>query len=121
MRSTKKYTRSSGVLLPLTALHGPYGIGVIGAEAMEFIDFLQAAGFRAWQVLPLEITGISFSPYKCISAFAGEPLLIDPRMLHKMGLITKEELDERADGMNEYNVDYELVFEKQWDLLRAAF
>jgi len=49
-------------------LHGPYGIGVIGAEAMDFIDFLCESGFRAWQVLPLENTGVCFSPYKCISA-----------------------------------------------------
>jgi len=120
MQSIKKYSRSAGVLLPMTMLHGPYGIGVIGAEAFEFIDFLHDAGFRAWQVLPLENTGVCYSPYKCISAFAGEPMLIDPRMLLEMGLITPEELYERAEGMSENYVDYDLVRKKQWDLLWAA-
>ena len=121
MQSTKKYTRSSGVLLPVTMLHGPFGIGVFGAEALEFIDFLHDSGFRAWQVLPLENTGECFSPYKCISAFAGEAMLIDPRMLLDMGLITEEELNERSAGMSDYHVEYELVREKQWPLLKAAF
>jgi 4-alpha-glucanotransferase len=102
-------------------LHGPFGIGVIGEEAMEFIDFLHEAGFRAWQVLPLENTGVSFSPYKCISAYAGEPMLIDPRALLEMGLITPKELSERASGTGEGDIDYELVQQKQSDLLRVAF
>jgi len=102
-------------------LHGPFGIGVMGEEAMEFIDFLGKAGFRAWQVLPLENTGSCFSPYKCISAFAGEPTLIDPRMLAGMGLVTDDELAERAHGVSEDSVDYALVREKQTALLRTAF
>ena len=121
MQSTKRYARSAGVLLPVTMLHGPFGIGVIGAEAMEFIDFLHEAGFRAWQVLPLENTGVCFSPYKCISAFAGEPMLIDPRMLLEMKLVTDEEMYERTDGLSEGYVAYELVRTKQWELLRAAY
>jgi len=121
MQSVKKYSRSSGVLLPVTMLHGPFGIGVLGAEAMEFIDFLSVAGFRAWQVLPLENTGGCFSPYKCISAFAGEPMLIDPRMLVGMGLVTEDELSERAGGVSEDRVDYTLVRRKQTALLETAF
>ena len=121
MQSIKKYTRSAGVLLPLTMLHGPFGIGVIGAEAISFIDFLQRAGFRAWQVLPLENTGVCFSPYKCISAFAGEAMLIDPRMLLDMGLITGDELAERCEGLGDGVVEYELVRRKQWPLLKTAF
>jgi len=121
MQSTKKYSRSAGVLLPMTMLHGPFGIGVIGAEAYDFIDFLHDAGFRAWQVLPLENTGICFSPYKCVSAFAGEPMLIDPRMLLDMGLVTQEEMSERTLGMSDGFVDYELVRAKQWTLLWAAY
>ena len=124
MEKTKaihKYPRSAGVLLPVTMLHGPFGIGVLGAEAKEFIDFLSAAGFHAWQVLPVEHTSVSFSPYKCISAFAGEPMLIDPRMLLDMGLITDGELSERISGTSEDFVNYEVVREKQWSLLRTAY
>ena len=117
----RKFPRSSGVLLPITTLHGPFGIGVLGAEAMEFIDFLCDAGFHAWQILPVEHTGICNSPYKCISAFAGEPMLIDPRMLFDMGLINDEELSARMDGMSDAYVEYELIRDKQWELLRAAF
>ena len=115
------FTRSSGVLLPITMLHGPYGIGVIGAEAMEFIDFLSDAGFHAWQILPVEHTDMCSSPYKSVSAFAGEPMLIDPRMLLDMGLISQEELSLRAEGLSVDSIDYTLVREKQWTLLRTAF
>jgi len=93
----------------------------MGEEAREFVDFLSSAGFRAWQVLPLENTGSCFSPYKCISAFAGEPMLIDPRMLLEMKLITEKELSARAKGVTDEFVDYELVREKQWELLRTAY
>ncbi|MCL2125095.1 MAG: 4-alpha-glucanotransferase [Oscillospiraceae bacterium] len=115
------YPRSAGVLMPITTLHGPFGIGVLGAEANEFIDFLSETGFHAWQVLPVESTGLCCSPYKCVSAFAGEPMLIDPRMLLEMGLITTEDLEERAAGMTDSFVDYDLVKDKQMALLRKAF
>ena len=121
MLAVKKYSRSSGVLLPVTMLSGPMGIGVIGKEAKEFIEFLSKAGFRAWQILPVESTGGCFSPYKCISVFAGEPMLIDPRMLLEMELITEDELCERTDGMFEDRVEYALVRKKQWSVLRKAF
>ena len=116
-----KYPRSSGVLLPITMLHGSYGIGTLGAEAFEFVDFLSNAGFHAWQILPVEHTGESFSPYKCVSAYAGEPMLIDPKELFDIGLITHKELAERSSGMNNDFVDYELVWSKQLQLLRKAF
>ena len=120
-KRNQKYNRSSGVLMPVTMLHGPFGIGSLGAEAMEFIEFLSDAGFHAWQVLPVEHTGMSFSPYKCVSAYAGEPMLIDPRMLFEMGLVSCAELSERASGVSKDYVDYELVREKQWRLLRTAY
>jgi len=121
MVTSRKFPRSSGVLLPVPALYGPFGIGVMGAEAMKFIDFLCDTGFHAWQVLPVEHTGVSNSPYKCISAFAGEPMLIDPRMLLDMELITNQELQERIYGVSDSYVDYEFIREKQWELLRAAY
>ena len=121
MTINRKFPRTSGVLMPITTLHGPFGIGVLGTEAMEFIDFLCAAGFHAWQILPVEHTGMCNSPYKCISAFAGEPNLIDPRMLLEMGLINETELTERLDGMNDAFVEYENVRSKHWKLLQTAF
>jgi len=121
MLLNRKYPRSSGVLLPMTSLHGPFGIGVLGAEAYEFIDFLSSAGFHAWQILPVEHTGMCNSPYRCISAYAGEPMLIDPRMLLEMELISEHELWERMHELSPALVQYELVRDKQWTLLRAAF
>ncbi|MCL2046726.1 MAG: 4-alpha-glucanotransferase [Oscillospiraceae bacterium] len=120
-KSIYKYPRSAGVLMSVPMLSGPYGIGVLGAEAMAFVDFLSEAGFHVWQVLPVEHTDVSFSPYQCVSAFAGEPMLIDPRMLLEMDLITADELAERAEGMRDDYVNYELVHEKQWALLRKAY
>jgi 4-alpha-glucanotransferase len=102
-------------------LHGPFGIGVLGDEAYQFVDFLKAGGFRAWQILPVERTGAGFSPYSGVSSFAGEPMLIDPRLFLDMGLISQEELIERARGMDTHSVNYELVLEKQQKLLRLAF
>jgi len=107
--------------MPITSLHGPFGIGVLGAEAYEFIDFLCDAGFHAWQILPVEHTGMCNSPYKCISAFAGEPTLIDPRLLLEMGLVNEDELSERRDGVSDLYVEYDIVRQKQWQLLKTAF
>jgi 4-alpha-glucanotransferase len=68
--------RASGILLHPTSLPGRYGIGDLGRHAYEFVDFLEAAGQRYWQILPLGPTGYGESPYQCLSAFAGNTLLI---------------------------------------------
>jgi len=85
MSETKK-TRLSGILLHPTSLPSPYGIGDLGKEAYEFIDFLKEAGQHLWQVLPLIPTGFGDSPYQGFSAFAGQPLLISPEHLKELGL-----------------------------------
>lgn len=107
--------------MPVTMLHGPFGVGVLGVEAMEFIDFLCSAGFHAWQMLPVEHTAEGFAPYTCVSAFAGEPMLIDPRMLLEMKLVTAKELAERSKETSEFYVEHITVCDKQWVLLRKAF
>ena len=56
--------RESGVLLHITSLPGPYGVGTMGTEAFQFVDFLKAAGQRCWQILPLTPTGYGDSPYQ---------------------------------------------------------
>ncbi len=71
-----KFPRSSGILLHPTSLPSPHGIGDLGTSAYEFIDFLERAGQKIWQVLPLAPTGYGDSPYQSFSAFAGNPLLI---------------------------------------------
>src|SRR5689334_11181512 len=69
--------RGAGVLLHPTALPGNQGCGVFDQQAVRFLDFLQAAGIKYWQVCPLGPTGYGDSPYQCYSAFAGNPTLID--------------------------------------------
>lgn len=83
--------RSAGILLPVTALPGGYGIGTLGAAARQFLDFLQAGGQRVWQMLPLGPTGFGDSPYQCFSSFAGNPYLIDLDDLCRDGLLKREE------------------------------
>ena len=75
--------RSSGILLPVFSLPGPWGIGDLGTAARAFIDFLARAGQSSWQILPLGPTSPVFgdSPYMSCSAFAGSPLLISPELL----------------------------------------
>jgi len=77
--------RRSGVLLHPTALPGAHGIGDLGAVAREFVDFLAAAGQSVWQILPIGPTGYGNSPYNALSAFAGNPLLIDLNTLVTWG------------------------------------
>lgn len=70
------FDRSSGVLMHITSLPSPHGIGTLGQAAFDFVDFLRDAGQRYWQVLPLGHTGFGDSPYQCYSAAAGNPLMI---------------------------------------------
>src|SRR5438034_6329572 len=87
-----KFERSSGILLHPTSLPGPYGIGDLGPQAYQFIDWLSSTGCKLWQVLPLGPTGFGDSPYQCFSAFAGNPLLVSPTRLLEDGLLRRDDL-----------------------------
>lgn len=84
--------RSSGVLLHLSSLPGPHYNGDLGTGAREFIDFLQAAGQRWWQMLPVNPIGPGNSPYSTISSFAGESLFINLDQLVADGWLKKSEI-----------------------------
>ena len=84
--------RASGILLHPTSLPGRFGVGTLGADARRFADMLAVAHQRIWQVLPLGPTGFGDSPYQCLSAFAGNPLLIDLDTLVDMGLLDGADL-----------------------------
>ena len=73
--------RASGVLLHVTSLPSPYGIGDLGPAAFAWVDWLHQAGQGWWQALPLGPTGYGDSPYQCLSSFAGNELLISPDAL----------------------------------------
>ena len=77
--------RGAGILLPISSLPSPYGIGTLGKDAREFIDRLHRAGQTYWQVLPVGPTGYGNSPYQSDSVFAGNPQLIDLEELTAQG------------------------------------
>ena len=79
--------RQSGMLVHLTSLAGPEGIGTLGAPAREMADFLHDAGMRVWQMLPVGPTGFGASPYQSPSTYAGNPLLIDLSALREEGIL----------------------------------
>ncbi|MDR2558618.1 MAG: 4-alpha-glucanotransferase, partial [Oscillospiraceae bacterium] len=113
--------RSSGILLHITSLPSPYGIGTFGAEAEAFVDWLVAAGQKYWQILPLSPTGYGESPYQSFSTFAGNPLLIDLGDLAANGLLKKSACDEADYGADPSFVDFEKVYRSKMRLLNEAF
>ena len=115
------FDRSSGVLMHITSLPSPHGIGTLGQAAFDFIDFLRSAGQRYWQVLPLGHTGFGDSPYQCYSAAAGNPLLIDLDKLVTDGMLTAEEVKAADLDWNPDKVDYISLIEVRYPLLRQAY
>ena len=88
--------RYAGVLLSVTSLPSRYGIGCFDQAAYDFVDWLERAGQRYWQILPLGATahgGSDDSPYQSYSAFAGNPYLISLDALVEEGVLTREECE----------------------------
>lgn len=85
----KRLTRGAGILLPISSLPSPYGIGTFGKAAYEFADKLKKAGQTYWQVLPIGPTSYGDSPYQSFSTFAGNPYFIDLEMLIEEGILKK--------------------------------
>lgn len=112
------FTRSSGVLLHVTSLPGPYGIGDLGPAAHSWIDWLADAGCRYWQILPLGPTGFGDSPYSSFSSAAGNPNLISPESLVAEGLVDSDEVVEVGEASR---VDYDAVHASKSKLLQIAF
>ncbi len=112
--------RSSGILMHITSLPGSRGVGSMGKEAFEFVDFLQAAGQSRWQILPLTPTGYGDSPYQSCSTFAGNPYLIDLDTLVKEGLLEKEEVDAVVWSHAEDRVDFGIQYHNKFQVLRTA-
>lgn len=113
--------RASGILLPVSSLPSPYGIGGFSKEAYEFIDFLKEAGQTYWQILPLGPTSYGDSPYQSFSTFAGNPYMIDLNALKEEGLVTDTELKKANCGKTVSRVNYGKLYETRFLILRKAY
>ncbi len=111
--------RAAGVLLHLTSLPGPHGIGDFGPGAYHFADWLQAAGQRVWQWLPTTPIGPGDSPYQSVSAFAGSPLMVALEPLVERGWLAPPVLPEG--GFDPLRVDFASVVPWRMAQLRAAY
>ncbi len=112
--------RSSGILMPVSSLPSPYGIGTLGKAAYEFVDFLADAGQRWWQMLPVGPTSYGDSPYQSFSTYAGNPYFVDLDMLREDGLLTQEEIDAVYWGSDPARVDYAAIYNGRFALLAKA-
>ena len=112
--------RSSGILMPISSLPSPHGIGTLGAEARKFVDFLADAGQSWWQILPVGPTSYGDSPYQSFSAYAGNPYLIDLDLLCEDGLLTPAEVNAVSWGTDPARVDYSAIYNGRFPLLHLA-
>jgi len=113
--------RVAGILLHITSLPSPFGIGDLGTTAYQFVDFLYTSGQKLWQVLPLNPTCVEHgnSPYFSISLFAGNPLLISPELLYKDGLLSEKDLE--GCQVQGDKVDYPTAWSIKENILEKAY
>lgn len=111
--------RGSGILMHISSLPSKYGIGTLGRQAYEFIDFLYESGQKYWQVLPICPTSYGNSPYQSPSVFAGNSYLIDLDFLVNEGILTEDDIKEIYPNVQLGRIDYgeiyasrNIIFEK---------
>ena len=145
--SDTKFERNAGILMPVSSLPSPYGIGTFGKDAYDFVTFIKECNHKYWQVLPLGPTTYGDSPYQSYSAFAGNPYFVDLDMLIEAGFLLKSEVISRdwGDGIvpvnvseddavngrfgtyrdgnigDERYVSYEKIYNNRFDILRIAY
>ena len=117
----KALERGAGILLPISSLPSPYGIGTMGRDAYDFVDMLKRAGQKYWQVLPIGPTSFGDSPYQSFSAFAGNPYFIDLDTLIEEGLLKKEEVESYKWADSDDEIDYARIYRQRFEVLRKAF
>lgn len=105
----------------ISSLPSPYGIGTLGNEAYKFVDFLKQSEQRYWQILPVYPTSFGDSPYQSFSTFAGNPYFIDLDLLAEKGLLKKSELNNISWGDDDSKVDFSILYQKRFPILRNAF
>ena len=120
-RRLDRFPRSAGILLHVSSLPSPYGVGSFGKAARQWVDFLREAGQSFWQILPLGPTGLGDSPYQSFSAFAGNPYFIDLDTLCEEGLLDPPDFASLRWGASGNRVDYGAVSRSRESVLRKAF
>ena len=113
------FSHKSGILMPVSSLPSPYGIGSLGQCARDFLDFLVKAEQTCWQILPINPTAYGDSPYQSPCTQAGNPYFIDLPQLQAEGLLTENELAENRHDTQ--RVDYGWLWNTRFGLLRKAF
>ena len=114
-----RYQRMAGVLLHPTSLPSKYGIGDLGRNAYQFVDFLADAGQKVWQILPLGPVDFGYSPYQSPSAFAGNPMLIDLDSLIEKGWLEPGEAKVLYQSSSSF-IDFEHVWTFKKKCLKKA-
>lgn len=113
--------RASGILLGINSLPGKYGIGKLGKEAREFVDFLKKSEQKYWQILPLSPTGYGDSPYQSFSTRAGNPYFIDLETLENDGLLKPEDYKDVQFGDNDRYINYGMLYFAIYPVLKKAY
>jgi malto-oligosyltrehalose synthase/4-alpha-glucanotransferase len=114
--------RGAGILMHITSLPSPFGVGDLGPEAYNFADFLSRSGQKYWQLLPLNPTGPeqNYSPYSSVSSMAGNTLLISPELLAEAGLLQSNDLAAYRLPLKD-KVDYSGAYRAKHELLKLAY
>ena len=112
--------RRSGILMHISSLPNDYGIGKLGKEAYAFVDFLEKAHQKCWQILPISPTSYGDSPYQSFSVHAGNPYFIDLEALEKEGYLKPAEYKDIEWGDDKGSVDYGKIYEVIFKVLRTA-
>lgn len=107
--------------MPVFALPSDYGIGGFSKAAYTFVDKMELAGIKMWQMLPLGPTGYGDSPYQSFSTYAGNPYMIDLETLIQKGLLTADECQSKDCGQQENRINYSKIYLTRFELLRIAF
>lgn len=115
------FERGAGILMPISSMPSPYGIGTMGRDAYEFVDFLRECNHKYWQVLPLGPTSFGDSPYQGFSTFAGNPYFIDLDTLIEEGLLTRDYVNSFDWGNDSGKIAYDKIFNARFEVLRRAF
>jgi 4-alpha-glucanotransferase len=120
-KKKQELSRGAGVLMPISALPSPYGIGTLGRESYRFADFLEEISCTYWQILPVGPTSFGDSPYQSYSAFAGNPYFIDLDVLVEEGLLKEGEITGYPWQKEEDSIAYERVNRYRFPILEKAF